>query len=73
MASNRISQHLLDQPEPAPQPGVAATLPQGFAFCPPQFLTGNGWQQEIYRLAYERAQAAAQVPLHHRRLFSVWN
>jgi hypothetical protein len=50
-----------------------AGVPQGFAVCPPQLMTANPWQQEIYRLAYERALAAIQVPRHHRWLFSVWN
>ena len=73
MAANRIAQHSFGQSNPTPQPGPVATIPQGFAFCPPQLLASGGWQQEIYRLAYQRAQAAAQVPLYYRRLFSVWN
>jgi ADP-glucose pyrophosphorylase len=35
--------------------------------------TANTVQQQIYRLAYQRAQAAVQVPRHYRLLFSVWN
>jgi hypothetical protein len=38
-----------------------------------QLTAVTAWQQEVYRLAYERARAAAQVPRHHRQLFSVWN
>lgn len=56
-----------------------ATLqaPQGFVAVPTPQATGGmanltPWQQEIYRLAYERAKAAA-TPLHYRRFFSVWN
>jgi len=48
-------------------------IPPGFTICPPQLSAGNTWQQEIYRLAYEQAKAAAAIPRHHRLLFSVWN
>jgi hypothetical protein len=51
----------------------AVSIPHGFAVCPPQLATANAWQQEVYRLAYERAKAAAEVPRHYRLLFSVWN
>ncbi len=52
---------------------VAPAIPHGFAVCPPQMATANTVQQQIYRLAYQRAQAAVQVPRHYRLLFSVWN
>jgi hypothetical protein len=55
------------------QPASAPSVPHGFVVCPLAMLATGGWQQEIYRLAYERAKAAAEVPRHHRRLFSVWN
>ena len=49
------------------------TIPPGFAVCPPELMAAQAWQQEIYRLAYEQAKSAVQVPRHHRMLFSVWN
>ena len=77
MAVNRISQFQTRQGVPSKKQSAAmpsaASVPQGFAVCPPQLMTANAWQQEIYRLAYERALAAVQVPRHHRWLFSVWN
>ncbi len=76
MAANRIRQFQppARRPRAAQQPGAAAiTIPSGFVFCPPQLAAASGWQQEIYRLAYERAKAAAEIPRHHRRLFCVWN
>lgn len=73
MAANRIRRD-------SPRARAASTasiaeemIPQGFALCPPQLAAASPWQQEIYRLAYQRAQAAAQIPRHHRLLFSVWN
>jgi hypothetical protein len=73
MAANRIRPHqsLARRPRAAQQPAVA--IPNGFVLCPTQLATVAGWQQEIYRLAYERAKAAAEIPGHHRRLFCVWN
>ncbi len=59
--------------KPAPSP-----LPQGFAFCPVIFFPVvncqqmNPWQ-EIYRQAYEQAQAQARITRLEKRLFSVWN
>ena len=53
-------------------PQSAATIPAGFMICPPQLFAPNAWQQEIYRLAYQRTQAQMQTPRHYR-LFSVWN
>ena len=51
----------------------AAPIPSGFVVCPPQLAMAQPWQQEIYRLAYERALAAVEVPRHYRLLFSCWN
>jgi hypothetical protein len=83
MAINRIqsarsnarwSQQALQGPTLAIQPAVkAATVPEGFVVCPTALMSVQGWQQQIYRLAYERAKAAAAIPRHHRVLFSVWN
>lgn len=52
---------------------MGPSIPMGFVLCPPQLNGFSAWQQEIYRLAYERAKAELQVPRHHRQLFCVWN
>lgn len=73
MQANRI-QHL--QPRfrfAAPPQAAGPAIPHGFAVCPPQLAAAQSWQQDIYRLAYEQAKRAAEVPRHHRVLFSVWN
>ena len=74
MAINRIQSLAL--PKRAPSSSVAVSvpqIPQGFVMCPPQLVAINAWQQEIYRLAYQQAKAAAEIPRYHRQLFSVWN
>ncbi|WP_422927105.1 hypothetical protein [Singulisphaera sp. PoT] len=57
---------------PAPQ----AISAQGFMACPVpmqgQFAM-TGWMQEVYRLAYERAQACVQAPWHESHLFTCMN
>jgi hypothetical protein len=59
---------------PTPQvPMPQVSIPHGFVLCPVQLTAANAWQQEIYRLAYQRAQAAVQIPRHYRLLFSCWN
>jgi hypothetical protein len=79
MANNRIRQyfpirHATAMTENTPaQTTNGPVVPQGFVVCPPQLALANAAQQEIYRLAYERAKAAVQMPRHHRLLFSVWN
>jgi hypothetical protein len=85
MAINRITSHLKGKhstPFPpnkpadngaAPSMPMGPTIPLGFVLCPPQLTGLSAWQQEIYRLAYERAKAQLQVPRHHRQLFCVWN
>jgi hypothetical protein len=73
MAANRIS-HFGSPVRPASNPPVAPpAIPPGFVVCPSPLAVAHAWQQEIYRQAYERAQAAVQIPRHHRMLFSVWN
>ncbi len=58
----------------APQaPSSAPAIPNGFVLCPPQLMNAAGWQQEIYRQAYQRACQQAAIPRHYRMLFSVWN
>jgi hypothetical protein len=73
MAANRIHRDASPARATSTVPSVVATIPPGFALFPPQLAAANAWQQEIYRLAYQRAQAAAQIPRHYRLLFSVWN
>jgi hypothetical protein len=73
MAVNRIRRYSSPARDASTPQSAVETTPQGFAVCPPQLAAANAWQQEIYRLAYQRAQAAAQIPRHHRILFSVWN
>lgn len=84
MAINRITGHLKGKRSApiapkstangaAPSNFMGPSIPLGFVFCPPQLSGFSAWQQEIYRLAYERAKAETQVPRHHRQLFCVWN
>jgi hypothetical protein len=73
MAVNRLQSISSANVRTAPTQPSTPTIPPGFTFCPPQLAGGNTWQQEIYRLAYEQAKAAAAIPRHHRMLFAVWN
>ena len=78
MAANRMTRFESDPAGPSPKPQSDArqpgpAVPPGFAVCPPQLMAAGAWQQQIYRLAYEQALAAVQLPRHHRWLFSVWN
>jgi hypothetical protein len=49
------------------------TLPVGFVIAPMFMGQQAAWQAQLYQAAYERARAAAEVPRHYRRFFSVWN
>jgi len=71
MAANRI-QKFAPLQAPAAQPPQPAPIPHGFMICPGVGMA-NAWQMTIYLLAYQRAKAAMERPLHHRRLFAVWN
>jgi hypothetical protein len=73
MQANRITGYLSQAVLPKPSAPTAPVVPQGFVFLPGHLSGLSAWQQEIYRLAYERAQAAVRIPRHHRQLFSVWN
>jgi hypothetical protein len=74
MASNRIFRSAASTArKPQFSKTSVAAIPPGFVVCPPQLLMANAWQQEIYRLAYQRAAAEAAIPRHHRSLFCVWN
>lgn len=72
MTTNRMRHYTMSAPAPS-NFNVIVCGPAGFAVCPPQLAAVHAWQQAIYRLAYERALAATQIPRHHRTLFSVWN
>ena len=56
-----------------PSENVSQAMPAGqymlVAAAPQQVI----WQQQLLRIAYERARAALQPPRHHARFFSVWN
>jgi hypothetical protein len=73
MPANRISRYRSPASGASSPSGSAAPIPSGFVVCPPQVAMAQPWQQEIYRLAYERARAAVEVPQHYRLLFSCWN
>jgi hypothetical protein len=73
MAINRLQSIPSADLRTAPGQPSAPAIPPGFTVCPPQLAAANTWQQEIYRLAYEQAKAAAAIPRHHRMLFAVWN
>jgi hypothetical protein len=65
--------------EPSPQtPPQAQGIPVGFALCPIFIIQVQGPQQfnsmqELYRQAYEQAQARARLTQLEKRFFSVWN
>jgi len=80
MQTNRISRFQWQKPT---ESSVAVqTAPETFVVCPACMVpatTGWTWQQEVFRIAYEAAQAnhaarehAATTTSHHR-LFSNWN
>jgi hypothetical protein len=74
MGANRITAHATGAPRAPKASHVAPpSIPHGFVVCPPHLMTAAAWQQEIYRLAYERARAQMAIPRHHRMLFCVWN
>ena len=74
MKRNRISAFQADLPRP-PQP-PAAVSPWGLVFCPPpggMTVEQWGWQQALYRWAFEQAQAVVRPSLPERDLLAVWN
>jgi hypothetical protein len=76
MAANRIRRHASPFSNAVPKSLMQSqtpAIPSGFVLYPTQLVSLTAWQQEIYRLAYERARAETQVPRHHRLLFAVWN
>ena len=72
MLRNRIfSEPEVRLPTPAPAPAS----PAGFVLCPLPGLTPVQWlwQQELYRWAFEQAQAVVRPSLPERDLLAVWN
>jgi hypothetical protein len=60
---------------PAPS---AAPVPAAFVVCPLVLVSNTNilhqlWQEAVYRLAYEQAQAAARPSILERDLLAVWN
>jgi len=62
----------------APAASQQAAVPVGFALCPVFIVQFQAVQQvstiqDIYRQAYEQAQAKARLTRLEKRFFSVWN
>jgi hypothetical protein len=59
--------------------GPAGIVPGAFMVCPlvlcPAFAGPlAAWQQQVYQVAFEQAQAAAHLPAQvERDLFAIWN
>ena len=75
MSSNRITAHrwrdLVDR-------SAAVTASSSYVACPvcvlpPAVAQHWGWQQEMFRLAYEAARVNNVLPQYGERLFSNWN
>jgi hypothetical protein len=50
--------------------------PSAFCVCPPSLVMSGlaaAWQQRIYQLAWEEAQAVVRPSLLERDLLGVWN
>ena len=80
MAVNRFAE-LLSQPAPQTSAQIPS-VPVGFAVCPifvvqlqpaQQPAQQQNPMQELYRAAYEQAQAKARLTRLEKRFFSVWN
>jgi len=61
-----------------PRAPQAPVQPQSFFWYPVSWLPGNGAArgsalEELYRLAFEQAQAVARPSLPERDLLAVWN
>jgi hypothetical protein len=61
-----------------PRPAAPAIAPGSFMTCPCMLLQGQTmqqcqWQQYLYQVAFEQAQAQAQPSLLERDLLAVWN
>jgi hypothetical protein len=76
MAVNRFAGMFAEHAvQPAPQ---ANGVPVGFALCPVFIVQFHAVQQvnaiqDLYRQAYEQAQAKARLTRLEKRFFSIWN
>ncbi len=76
MAVNRLTQ-MFSEPNNA-APAQPQGIPAGFTLCPIFVVQFQGQQQinslqELYRQAYEQAQAKARLSRLEKRFFSIWN
>jgi hypothetical protein len=61
-----------------PRPQARPVNPMAFRACPPTLMPGVPgsalpWQEQVYRLAFEQAQAVVRPSLPERDLLGVWN
>jgi hypothetical protein len=61
-----------------PQPPAPEIPPHAFVLIPAVWFTGMTWQQwwwqqQLYRYAFEQAQAVVRPSLPERDLLAVWN
>lgn len=76
MQTNRIARFQWQDPT---ESSVAVAAPEAFVACPACMMAMMGWtwQQEVFRMAYESAQANRAARARHadyiNRLFSNWN
>jgi hypothetical protein len=76
MHRHRFLEQLEQQglPQPRPQPisrGAFCACPMGLMMAVPPLALQ--WQQRIYQLAFEQAQAVVRPSLPERDLLGVWN
>ena len=76
MHRHRFLEHLERQAFPQPQARPISTA--AFCACPMALVMGVPavalqWQQRIYQLAFEQAQAVVRPSLPERDLLGVWN
>ncbi len=77
MPSNRVRQ-IVEESYTLPRPAAPAISPTSFVAYPVALLQGLSdaqqlWQQSIYQLAFEQAQADLRPSLPERDLAGVWN
>ncbi len=77
MKHHRLS-NTMDQIYRLPRPSGPAVSPAGFVIYPVALLQGlsaaqQAWQQSLYQLALEQAQAELRPSLPERDLAGVWN
>jgi hypothetical protein len=76
MASHRFRLHVNGYL--LPEPPAPTITPGHFVACPAAFIQGLSaqqllWQQMVYQLAFEQAQAALRPSLLERDLLAAWN